>query len=340
MKIHNRFTAVDNVCGWPQLRISSNQKLLLSGFNKPCHGKIEGDVACYVSEDDGESFFYQGTPVVHKATTNRMNHCSGFAHNGDFLAIVSGYSNRPKEKIYEGAEYIEKVFSQSSTLTPVIARSVDEGKTYSRVNLQFDSLASIIPFGEIIKLDDQVLMCSIYLVGTKQAKSFLQKDVQTEAGVLLSYDDGYTWNDYFIIAKGLNETSIAKVGNKVIAAARTVKNQHIQLYESFDRGKTWMFSQAITLLQQVPASTIVLKDGRVLITYGCRNDVKSISYRISHHTLPKFEEAVVLQEIDTDGDMGYPSTVQLEDGSLVTAFYADKDTGHNRYHIGIIKWEI
>lgn len=340
MKINKRFIAVDHVCGWPQLRISSNQKLLLTGFNKPCHGKIEGDVDCYISEDKGENFSYQGTPVIHEVTTNRMNHCSGFAHNGDFLAIVSGYNNRPKDKIYEGVEYIDKVFGKSSTLIPVIARSADAGKTYSRVNLQFESPASIIPYGEIIKLENQVLMCSVYLVGTKEAKSFLQKDVQTEAGVLLSYDDGYTWSDYFAIAKGLNETSIAKVGNKVIAAARTVKNQHIQLYESIDRGKTWTLNQEFSLLHQVPASIITLKDGRILITYGCRNDIKSISYRISQSTSLQFEEAVMLQMIDTKGDMGYPSTIQLEDGSLVTAYYTDRDKCHSRYHIGIIKWEI
>ena len=40
----------------------------------------------------------------------------------------------------------------------------------------------------------------------------------------------------------------------------------------------------------------------------------------------------------TDG--GYPSTVQLPDGSLVTAYYSNGVTQHRRYHMGVVRWEL
>ena len=49
---------------------------------------------------------------------------------------------------------------------------------------------------------------------------------------------------------------------------------------------------------------------------------------------------MTLVTLDTDGDMGYPSTVQLSDGTLVTAYYTSKDTHHDRYHAGIVIWEL
>ena len=37
-------------------------------------------------------------------------------------------------------------------------------------------------------------------------------------------------------------------------------------------------------------------------------------------------------------DLGYPSTVQLADGNLVTAYYSIGIEQHTRYHMGAIRW--
>jgi hypothetical protein len=39
------------------------------------------------------------------------------------------------------------------------------------------------------------------------------------------------------------------------------------------------------------------------------------------------------------GDGGYPSSVQLADGSVVTAYYASKASYHGRYHMGVVVWD-
>ena len=39
-------------------------------------------------------------------------------------------------------------------------------------------------------------------------------------------------------------------------------------------------------------------------------------------------------------DLGYPSTVQLADGSLVTAYYSIGVEQHTRYHMGAVCWSL
>ena len=38
-------------------------------------------------------------------------------------------------------------------------------------------------------------------------------------------------------------------------------------------------------------------------------------------------------------DGGYPCSVQLSDGTLVTAYYRSRIPGHQRYHMGAVFWE-
>src|SRR5690606_31877896 len=42
---------------------------------------------------------------------------------------------------------------------------------------------------------------------------------------------------------------------------------------------------------------------------------------------------------DFPGDGGYPSSVQLPDGRVLTAFYARRTDGHDRYHMGTVTWD-
>jgi hypothetical protein len=40
----------------------------------------------------------------------------------------------------------------------------------------------------------------------------------------------------------------------------------------------------------------------------------------------------------TDG--GYPSSVQLKDGTIVTAYYCQRIPMHQRYHMGVVRWRV
>ena len=38
-------------------------------------------------------------------------------------------------------------------------------------------------------------------------------------------------------------------------------------------------------------------------------------------------------------DGSYPSSVQLADGTIVTAYYCQRIATHQRYHMGVVFWE-
>lgn len=339
MEVMQRFIAVDNKCLWPQLRMGENEKIYMTGFNKPCHGMVEGDVDCYVSCDGGESFGFTGIPVVHDKGCNRMNHNSGFTHDGEFITIVSGYTNRPTV-IYDYEYYKENYFFKSELVLPTVANSSDGGKTYRvrKLDFAFDN-ESIIPYGEIIKMEDNVLAASIYVLGTNKAVEF--NKCTRRAGILISRDNGETWTEFHEIDEGINETSIMYIGEgRVIALARTAQNQRLKLYKSRDWGKTWSYSEDISLPNQIPAALTKLNDGRILACYGSRLNQKSIMYRIGDENGENWSPPAVLTVLEETGDMGYPSSVQLKDGTIVTAYYADGIDQHTRYHCGIVRWKL
>ena len=337
MKVLERYIAVDNACLWPQLRMSGDGEIYLTGFNKPCHGMTEGDVDLWKSTDGGKIFSHISSLVEHEPTENRMNHVSGFAHNGDFISIVSGYTNRPTE-IYDYEYYKKEYFLKSELVVPMLSRSADGGGTYKVKPLgNVLKSESIIPYGEIIKLSGNSLAASIYVLGTNKCSEF--SSCTRRAGILISRDDGETWTEFYEIDEGINETSILALDDKtLLASARTAQNSHMRLYKSTDEGKTWTFIEDSSLLHQIPSSLIRLKDDRILMCYGVRNNQKSIMYRISEDNGESWTEPNVLVVLDYTGDMGYPSSVQLEDGTIVTAYYADGITQHNRYHCGIVRF--
>ena len=48
----------------------------------------------------------------------------------------------------------------------------------------------------------------------------------------------------------------------------------------------------------------------------------------------------VLVDLGETSDGGYPSSVLLEDGTVLTAYYANHVESHQRYHMGTIHWQI
>lgn len=339
MKVLERYIAVDNACLWPQLRLSDSGNIFMTGFNKPCHGMIEGDVDLWKSTDGGKLFKLTGTLVEHDPGENRMNHVSGFAHNGDFISFVSGYTNRPTI-IYDYEYYKKEYFYKSELVVPMLSRSTDGGKTYTVTSLDYVlGSESIIPFGEIIKLPNNSLAASIYVLGTNKCSEFAS--CTRRAGIIISRDDGNTWTEFYEIDEGINETSILALDeNTLLASSRTATNSHMKLYKSTDEGKTWTFIEDSSCLHQIPSSLIKLNDGRILMCYGVRNNQKSIMYRVSDVNGENWTEPNVLVVLEGAGDMGYPSSVQLAGGTIVTAYYANGITEHNRYHCGVIRWTL
>lgn len=99
----------------------------------------------------------------------------------------------------------------------------------------------------------------------------------------------------------------------------------ITLYqsESDDGGRTW--TQPHALLGRTggaPPHLLLHSSGVLISTYACRAEPFSIYAMISRDGGATWQTDLLLHENGVSADLGYPATVELRDGSLLTVFYA------------------
>ncbi len=90
--------------------------------------------------------------------------------------------------------------------------------------------------------------------------------------------------------------------------------------ESADGGKTWSEPHSIGVWG-LPSFLTKLRDGRLLMTYGHRRVPFGNQARISADHGRTWSEPLIIYSDGVTGDLGYPSTVELDDGTLLTVWY-------------------
>ncbi len=98
------------------------------------------------------------------------------------------------------------------------------------------------------------------------------------------------------------------------------QDREILQSESLDGGRTWSEPHPIGVWG-LPSHLLRLKDGRLLSSYGYRRSPYGVQARISSDEGASWSEPIVLWDDGTSGDLGYPSTVELPDGRLLTIWY-------------------
>ena len=91
-KVLDRWVAVDNVCAWPNLTLMGDGTVGAFIYNRPSHGKMEGDVELWVSDDGLGPWKRRSVVTNHEPGTVRMNHSAGMAADGTLFALVSGWN--------------------------------------------------------------------------------------------------------------------------------------------------------------------------------------------------------------------------------------------------------
>jgi BNR repeat-like domain len=326
-----RYLAIDNLCGWPTLTLLPDGTLCTLVFNQPCHGTWEGDVDCWVSRD-GALWHKRGVAAAHAPGTNRMNVAVGLNARSELIALCSGWAARPAPGSSEPLPLRE--------VLPVwVCRSSDQGRTWSHTesfpNSPNEGEQPPIPFGDIALDEEGRLFATAYCphLGEPKAHSLY---------LFCSEDHGHHWRYLSTIGRAnYNEASLLYLGGRRwLAAARTLSPADLVLFRSEDHGQTWEQTQRLSLPRQHPANLRRLSDGSLLLTYGnrCKN-MSGLDLRRSDDEGETWKAPVRLLSLDAK-DLGYPSTAQRADGSLVTVYYADQDRHHRRYHIGSVCWRL
>ncbi len=94
---------------------------------------------------------------------------------------------------------------------------------------------------------------------------------------------------------------------------------------SDDDGANWSHPVRITEPAEHPGDAIKLSDGRVLLTYGRRTTPCGIFGLVSHDDGKTWDEDNKLFLVaDAGNDQGYPSSIQRDDGTVVTVYYSNR----------------
>ena len=195
-------------------------------------------------------------------------------------------------------------------------------------------MPDVIPFGDIVRSPDGTLGASFY--------SWHPRERNT-AYLLRSRDDGRTWAEPTVIGPDdYNETDLLPLdAERWLAACRTLKDGHLELFASEDGGSSWTCRGLLTLPRQHPAHLLQLADGRILLVYGIRNrGLYGVGARLSEDEGQTWGDPMLLVDLEDATDGGYPSSVQLRDGTIVTAYYCNRIRAHRRYHMGVLLWKV
>ncbi|MDA2928393.1 glycoside hydrolase [Acidobacteria bacterium AH-259-O06] len=152
-----------------------------------------------------------------------------------------------------------------------------------------------------------------------------------QIGVCESTDDGQSWRWLADIPTRPGDSldnyhelhAVEAADHSIVAQIRNhnkVNERETLQSESHDAGRTWSTPHPIGVWG-FPSHLLRLRDGRLLMSYGHRRQPLGNQARLSKDHGRTWSNAMIISGDGTSSDLGYPSTVELADGSLLTVWY-------------------
>lgn len=327
--------------GWPTVARRANGELWVvwSGGREE-HVCPFGQVVSMCSRDDGAT--WTRARVLHDSPMDDRD--SGVLETAKGTLLATTFTSLAYESYLEKQSKFEALTSKGWTiqkmpaeeyamwkatqdfLTPQqrkaalgewVLRSTDGGVTWSA------PIPTVVnsPHGPFQLKDGRLLYAGKQL-WTEEKK----------IGVAESKDDGQTWQwlgeiptrQGDKVPAGYHELhGVEAADGTIIVQIRNHndanKGETLQT-ESKDGGKTWSEPHS-TGVYGLPSHLLKLRDGRLLMTYGHRRKPFGNQARLSTDDGQTWGEAMIISGDGIGGDLGYPSTVELADGTLLSVWY-------------------
>ena len=313
--------------GWPTLaRTRAGRLLLVCSGGRESHVCPFGRVELMTSDDEGATWSWPqvllDTPIDDRD--------AGVVEAADGALLATTFTSLAYEDPNRNAADPGAWKSVQARTTPEqrrallgtwMLRSGDGGQLWSQpYRVPVNS-----PHGPALLADGRLL--------------YAGKELWTEAqrvGVAESRDHGRTWRWLATIPtrpgddhRDYHELHVVDVGqvdageDRLIAHIRnhnkTNERETLQT-ESADGGQTWSVPHSIGVWG-LPSHLLRLGDGRLLMSYGYRREPFGNQVRVSEDRGASWSDPITISADGASGDLGYPSTVELDDGSLLTVWY-------------------
>ncbi|MFH1566764.1 MAG: sialidase family protein [Gemmatimonadota bacterium] len=160
---------------------------------------------------------------------------------------------------------------------------------------------------------------------------------RTQSAVLYrSSDGGASWSGTVAIARGAPRTRAYQepvlmevAPGRLSCLLRVHDPKHPGIFwrcESADGGDTWTKPASTGILSGACPRLLSLRDGRMLLTYGRRFEPCGIYAALSEDGGRTFGNPWQLRPAP-DGDQGYTSSVEFDDGTILTTSYGKNPRG-------------
>lgn len=331
---------------WPTAKLLQNGKIAVgaSGFRFE-HICPFGKAVISYSSDGGETYTLPA-PVIDTPLDDRDAGICTFGESGVIFTSFNNSADMQREHNKDNAyiqSYIDTITKEDEEkyLGSVFRISRDCGVTFGEI------LHSPVtcPHGPTRLRDGTVLWA-----GTRFDDIFAGIEVRrlnTESGET-ELIGKITASDKKVV---LNEPNLIELPSGRLLCQ--IRGENAELFSggeeefftvfqsvSDDGGRTW--SEPEMLLDKTggaPPHLILLKSGVLLSTYGRRKQPYGIMAMISTDGGESWQKDLRLYENTASDDIGYPSTVELPDGTLLTVFYA-KESEEKPCVIMQQKWKL
>lgn len=313
--------------GWPTLAKRNNGELVLvwSG-GREAHVCPFGRVDWMRSADEGKTWTWPRT-LLDGPSDDRD---AGIVETADGSLLATTFTSVAWESAFAKADNWDEARKQrwkaaAARLTPEerqselgtwMIRSTDGGITWSeRYRVPVNS-----PHGPVRLNDGRLLY----------AGKRLWED-EPKAGVSISSDDGVSWGSFIEIPAREGDDfndyhelhAVQASDDRIVVQIRNhnpKNNRETLQTHSDDGGETWSVPYSIGVWG-LPSHLLRLSDDRLLMTYGHRRAPLGNQARVSDHSGRTWSDPIVISGDGASGDLGYPSTVELNDGSLLSVWY-------------------
>ena len=299
------------------------------------HEDTGSRIALVRSKDDGLTWDQSSFVVVDPVDTTQDRNVAMVAQASSGELIVNGMRiSAHVDKARAAKLATEKQTRPELAECPIgvtafdsvyLVRSKDNGRTWGKAKpFGVPSMSYWTHTGMtgVVELPDGTWLLMLH--------GHAASDSKERAFLVRSRDEGKTWRQASTVAYdpeqrvGFHEPPLLRLSSgRLITVIRTDGGDGYQ-YQAYsdDDGWTWQGLKRTPMWGQ-PCNVIELRSGRVLCTYGYRREPFGVRAAFSEDQGETWDmgHEVVIRDDGIHRDLGYPASVEMKDGRILSVYY-------------------